>query len=583
MKDAAIIKEWMASSKPTTSAVAASAVEKEACPTPKPHDIHVPVQDPPPPTTVTVTVELPAPTHPILDAYVDDYNPSLDELREMVSKTKGYFGRDYSLGLGWNNMRYIIEAALEQADLLNRTLVLPSFVYARACEWEITSCAAFAPMVNRGQAVHSTEWDGLPLNKQIAYRIPMQLMLDLPHLRKTHSVVLTSEYLKLNNLSPDLETTNGEFHRQVYLGNKKDKDGNDMRMTLRVVKNDEYDPDRVVRVDHLGPLASKGNANLDVGPHSTKLWDKLRSKDDHTMIQMDDARDALRDIMKNPDDDEELEKQLNKIGWIVLHTWDGWAGAEWLKSVVRPIKQVAPLRTIRGWHEDYAFMDYDVIVLEGETHLGRKPGAMFFTTATGRDRFARTVLYSVRPIERIRKLGATLAERMRKRTGGHMWVAGHMRRGDFVREGWVMESSISDHLDRVKRHLHDGRLVLRKIREEGKVTPFKIPDVVPNETQLIYDPPLEGDWFYIATDERDLSGLDYIRQSGGVLFSDLISIEDRQKFGWPIMITDIIALVEQVVLSHSYYFYAHAMSSVAGGAVNMRAAMGADSRTSWVD
>lgn len=57
-----------------------------------------------------------------------------------------------------------------------------------------------------------------------------------------------------------------------------------------------------------------------------------------------------------------------------------------------------------------------------------------------------------------------------------------------------MESSISDHLDRVKRHLHDGRLVLRKIKEEGKVTPFPIPDVVPNETQLTYDPPLEGDW-----------------------------------------------------------------------------------------
>lgn len=34
-------------------------------------------------------------------------------------------------------MRYIIEAALEQAALLNRTLVLPSFVYARACEWDM--------------------------------------------------------------------------------------------------------------------------------------------------------------------------------------------------------------------------------------------------------------------------------------------------------------------------------------------------------------------------------------------------------------------------------------------------------------
>ena len=34
-------------------------------------------------------------------------------------------------------MRYIIEAALLQAELLNRTLVLPSFVYARACEYNM--------------------------------------------------------------------------------------------------------------------------------------------------------------------------------------------------------------------------------------------------------------------------------------------------------------------------------------------------------------------------------------------------------------------------------------------------------------
>lgn len=34
-------------------------------------------------------------------------------------------------------MRYIIDAALLQADLLNRTLVLPSFVYARACEYDM--------------------------------------------------------------------------------------------------------------------------------------------------------------------------------------------------------------------------------------------------------------------------------------------------------------------------------------------------------------------------------------------------------------------------------------------------------------
>jgi hypothetical protein len=79
-----------------------------------------------------------------------------DRIRKMVEGTKGYYARDYSLHLGWNNvsfralniccplphtslsqMRYIIEAAILHAHLLNRTLVLPSFVYGRACEWNM--------------------------------------------------------------------------------------------------------------------------------------------------------------------------------------------------------------------------------------------------------------------------------------------------------------------------------------------------------------------------------------------------------------------------------------------------------------
>ena len=34
-------------------------------------------------------------------------------------------------------MQYILDAALLQANLLNRTLVIPSFVYARACEYNM--------------------------------------------------------------------------------------------------------------------------------------------------------------------------------------------------------------------------------------------------------------------------------------------------------------------------------------------------------------------------------------------------------------------------------------------------------------
>jgi hypothetical protein len=66
---------------------------------------------------------------------LDDKN--LGELRTMIATTRGYYARDWSLGLGWNNMRYIVEASLLHAQLLNRTLVIPSFVYARACEYEL--------------------------------------------------------------------------------------------------------------------------------------------------------------------------------------------------------------------------------------------------------------------------------------------------------------------------------------------------------------------------------------------------------------------------------------------------------------
>ncbi|KIM22745.1 hypothetical protein M408DRAFT_281150 [Serendipita vermifera MAFF 305830] len=89
--------------------------------------------------TVVQTEKCELPNQPLVSPLqwqpLEDKN--LDELRAMVAKTKGYYARDWSLGLGWNNMRYIVEAALQHAELLNRTLVLPSFVYARACQFDL--------------------------------------------------------------------------------------------------------------------------------------------------------------------------------------------------------------------------------------------------------------------------------------------------------------------------------------------------------------------------------------------------------------------------------------------------------------
>ncbi len=43
------------------------------------------------------------------------------------------------------------------------------------------------------------------------------------------------------------------------------------------------------------------------------------------------------------------------------------------RAIIQPIKQVAPRSSIRGFKDDYNHVDTDVVVVEGETHVWRKP------------------------------------------------------------------------------------------------------------------------------------------------------------------------------------------------------------------
>lgn len=89
--------------------------------------------------------------------------------------------------------------------------------------------------------------------------------------------------------------------------------------------------------------------------------------------------------------------------------------------------------------------------------------------------------------------------------------------------------------------------------------------------------------FFLATDERDTEAVAYLRNHSAVLIYDLLTIEDRRAIGWPMLFTDILALVEQSLAVQSAFFYGHSLSSFAGGVLNMRAARGADPRTIMID
>lgn len=67
------------------------------------------------------------------------------------------------------------------------------------------------------------------------------------------------------------------------------------------------------------------------------------------------------------------------------------------------------------------------------------------------------------------------------------------------------------------------------------------------------------------------------------MFRDLVTFEDRHEFGWAILFSDIIGLVEQAALARASYFYGSAMSSFTGGVFNMRAVLGAEEITGLAD
>ncbi len=168
-------------------------------------DTHLPPSIAKPSAPVDCSTETPRPfVRPGLGQYVmpleDEW--TLDRVRNMVSKTKGYYVRDYSLGLGWNNVGGSIPQGVlthsawfadaihyrgqpvtcssSQPDVGTPFICLCPCLRAQyVCRQESTNssgfsdlyfstvCAGFATMVNRGDAIGWDEWRHLPIEKQM--------------------------------------------------------------------------------------------------------------------------------------------------------------------------------------------------------------------------------------------------------------------------------------------------------------------------------------------------------------------------------------------------------------------------------
>ncbi|TIB36988.1 hypothetical protein E3P86_02327 [Wallemia ichthyophaga] len=484
---------------------------------------------------------------------------SKEQVKELVDSSKGYFVRDYSVWLGWNNVRYIIETTLLHAQILNRTAVLPSYVYARACEFDQATCGAFAVQVNRGKAIGTGQWDDLPESEQQGWKIPLGAMIDLDHLSHTYKNFITlDDYFDVEGLPADIIAMNGQW-QQYY-----NKDN-----SYHVIENDDWDPKEIVRVDRVGEPPISDPQAVPEGLTPAKMEEMFGEE---SVQDLSYLRIVLQSRgFKMPDDPAGA---FAALGYRLMYTYDKVGGMDFLKSPINPIARVAKESSLRGLYEDGHDEEAKIFHVQGEIHLYRPPGSVHFTSKGARNDFKKIILQDMRPLPRLYQLAAIIDERMREKNDGRAWTAAHLRRGDFESQGWAMEANFNDHLDRIKDHLNSG---IQMINKNPKYL-HKISGS--NDSPKM---PQQGDYFYIGTDERNATNLEYVRSQGGVLLSDIVTPTDRDELGPIALYTDVLSLLEQLIMANSAYFYGFALSSVAGGVVNLRTAEKYNPKTALID
>jgi len=432
----------------------------------------------------------------------------------------------------------------------------------------------------------------------MGFRIPISVIVNMTHLRSRQPVVTTSEYLRLHGQNPEIESSSGFWLRQSYHTHPNIFEANKTKTpSLFVIKNHWYGPAGTNRVDYI-PKAMKKRGNLERHPGpdngSTEYWPPLEPTElsnrltEATRWQSSAiAWYTAKNLVKSSrlggkvdlDDDGATEKLLNAHGWEVLHTFPAVLDTDFAKTIVGHLKEVVPRSSIRGFRDDYYDVNADVVLLAGETHLGTKPGAMRFTEDISRKRYVSTAVHSLIPPQKVLDLAEVLSSRMRLRTDGRLWRGAHIRRGNFLPIGWMRDIDPAVHVQRVKERLQAGRFMLADLHHHGHLTTCDIEGAQPDPEPTVLLPPLAEDPFFVATDERDPDALRKFAAAGAVFMSDLLTIEDRRAFGWPLMLSDVRAIVGQQVLVHSGFFYGRGLSSFASSVVNMRAARGADPRT----
>jgi len=235
-------------------------------------------------------------------------------------------------------------------------------------------------MVNKNDAIGLEEWRELPYEKQMGFRIPISVMIDLPRLRKRHPVITASEYLRLHGQGPESESSSGYWYRDIYIGHPNVFETNKTKTpTQFIIENHWYDPHGINRVDHIPEsMKNRGKWEHHFGPEigetagrwpdegPTEISTRLKGAlpEGKSVLSWETAKSCLAAFQIGSevdlDNDQVVESVLKANGWEVLHSFLGqWAS-------------LFPLRVLMLIFSLYFRQEVEVILPRPSFNLSKK-------------------------------------------------------------------------------------------------------------------------------------------------------------------------------------------------------------------
>ncbi|KFH74165.1 hypothetical protein MVEG_01378 [Podila verticillata NRRL 6337] len=469
------------------------------------------------------------------------------------SVPKRYLMVDFKLEMGIGEVKTAIEHALYAAHLVQRALVLPPSLYFRGCVNE--------RLCNR---MHKEEeflrQNGEEVVPGKRWAIPIERIYDIKKMRQHVDVVLMDDWVKMM-IERERKGTGIEVTAESISSGLEWLKVN-RQFTYRAANHDE-----LLR------------QFTDISFHEQDIYKFLYE----SMGEVLDSRVGFEDntpgtIYSYPDS---FSRNLN-FTW----RWDiNDTGASYI-----------------GFVETFAPMEQEVLYLcGGITKYGKQ--MLKFGTDAARDAFEDVSMEWVQFSSDLRVAADHLIRNLLKFTGGRNFLAVHYRRGLEFLHAEIPGAPV--HLQRFRMGLGtwDPRSTLLRINallmRDRTVGRFQLEDldewtegVTLNENErerqesqnrIIQDmwdsspkrqTPLDHStrerFFFMATDERDLSTLNTIREQGALLLGDLMD-EDFVKTHLEMMgFPDWYAYLDQLICIKARSFLGSPMSVFTGSIINQR-------------